>query len=167
VDLCRQTGETISLTILDGCDSLYVDEIPSRHPVRAHTYIGSRAPAHAVATGKAMICHHPGALQQLLAGELRRCTEHTIVDPVELERELKAVREHGYALNRGEWRPGVCAAAAAVRNHTALVAALGVSGPDSRLTRERLHQLGPLVRDAAARLSRDLGFVGAPGAAAS
>lgn len=156
--LARETGETINLAMLDGLDSLYVDEIPSRHPVRAHSYIGSRAPLHAAATGKAMLAHRPDVLDGLLAAKLAPLTEHTIVDPTRLERELKAVREQGYALNRGEWRPGVCAAAAPLRDHTdQVVAALGVSGPDTRLGRERLRELGVLVREMAAKLSRDLG----------
>lgn len=157
-ELARRTGETINLTVLDGTDSLYIDEIQSTHPVRAHSYVGIRAPAHSVATGKAMLAHLPSALERLLEKGLAPFTEHTIVDPLELQRELKEVRERGYAINREEWRPGVSAAAASVWDHTnRVVAAIGVSGPANRLTREKLRGLGALVSELSARLSRELG----------
>jgi len=160
-ELARRTGETINLTVLDGEESLYIDEIQSTHPVRAHSYVGIRAPAHCVATGKAMLAHLPAALDQLLAKGLARFTRHTLVDPLELQRELKEVRERGYAVNREEWRAGVCAVAAPIWDHSQrVVAAIGVSGPASRLTRERLRTLGPLAAEIAAKLSRELGSPG-------
>jgi DNA-binding IclR family transcriptional regulator len=157
-ELAERTGETINLTVLDGADSLYIDEIQSRFPLRAHSYVGIRAPAHCVATGKAMLAHLPSAFEGRVQAGLPRFTEETIVDRTALERELALVREQGYAINREEWRAGVCAAAAPIRDHTnQVVAALGVSGPATRLTRERLHDLGALVKDLTAKLSVDLG----------
>lgn len=158
-ELARLTGETINLTVLDDADSLYIDEIQSAHSLRAHSYVGVRPPVHCVATGKAMLAHSPAALERRLELGLTRFTDETLVERAELERELKTVRELGYAVNLEEWRPGVRAAAAPVWDHTNhVVAALGVSGPATRLTRERLRELGPLVSQRAASLSHDLGY---------
>ena len=153
------TRETINLVVLDEADALYVDEIQGRQPVRAHSYVGTRAPAHCVATGKAILAWTVGALDRREELGLVRFTPHTIVDRVELERELKVVREQGYAVNREEWRADICAVAAPVRDHTnRVVAALGVSGPAHRLSRERLRELGLVASDTAGRLSRELGY---------
>lgn len=158
-ELAARTGETINLVVLDDADALYVDEIQSRQPVRAHSYVGTRAPAHCVATGKSMLAWTPAALDRREQLGLSRFTPQTIVERVELERELKLVREQGYAVNREEWRPDVCAVAAPVRDHTnQVVAALGVSGPAHRLSRERLRALGEAASDVGVRLSHDLGY---------
>jgi DNA-binding IclR family transcriptional regulator len=158
-ELGRRTGETVNLTVLDGTYSLYIDEVPTTQPVRLHSYLGARAPAHAVATGKAMLAHNPAALALVLDQGLVPFTEHTIVDASELQRELKEVRERGYAVNREEWRPGICAVAGPVFDHTnKVVAATGVSGPAARLSRERLRELGTMVRDTSRQVSRELGY---------
>jgi len=55
---------------------------------------------------------------------------------------------------------GLNAVAAAVRRSGgAVVAALSVSGPAYRVTRERIQDLGPLAASAAAEVSRRLGHV--------
>src|SRR4051794_31001478 len=55
IRLAEQTTETVHLSILDDTEIVYVDKIDSAHHIRAHTSVGSRAPAWAVATGKAML----------------------------------------------------------------------------------------------------------------
>jgi len=53
--LALQTGETVHLSVLDGLDVIYIDKIDSPQPIRAYSTIGGRAPAYAVATGKALL----------------------------------------------------------------------------------------------------------------
>src|SRR5690606_26447050 len=54
-ELARSTGETVHLSVLDGMDVVYVDKIDSPQPLVAYSTIGGRAPAYAVATGKALL----------------------------------------------------------------------------------------------------------------
>ena len=56
--LADQTGETVHLSVLDGFDVVYVDKIDSPQPIRAYSMVGGRAPAYAVATGKALSLIH-------------------------------------------------------------------------------------------------------------
>src|SRR3546814_715020 len=54
-ELARETSETVHLSVLDGVDVVYVDKIDSPQPLLAYSAVGGRAPAYAVATGKALL----------------------------------------------------------------------------------------------------------------
>ena len=61
-----------------------------------------------------------------------------------LRPELDAVRARGYATAIGELEPGLAAMAAPVRDGSGdVLAALSISGPEGRLTRERIAELAP------------------------
>lgn len=153
--LAQETGETIHLSILDGLEVVYIDKIDSEHAVRAYTVVGGRAPAHAVATGKALL-----AVTSLdrLPSALARFTGATMTDPDQLREELRRAMRAGYAVNRGEWREDVGGLASPILDGLDRpVAALGISGPLSRLTPARIEALAPRLVEAAAQLSAMLG----------
>jgi IclR family KDG regulon transcriptional repressor len=132
--LLDRTRETVHLSMLDGDEVVYVHKLDSPEPVRAYTRIGGRAPAHCVATGKAMLAWIGDARLEALSRRLTGFTPRTIADPGEFLREMERVRQQGYAVNRGEWRESVGGIAAPVRDPSGrVVAAVGLSGPIERL----------------------------------
>lgn len=156
--LARDCGETIHLSILDGTDVIYIDKIDSIQPIRAYSMVGGRAPAHAVATGKALLAAQAPTYLDAWPSRLERYTEATITQRDVLQQELAKVRRAGHAVNRGEWRAGVGGLAAAVFNgFERPVAALGISGPLERLTPSRMKALAPPLIEVAAQLSRAMG----------
>jgi IclR family transcriptional regulator, KDG regulon repressor len=158
-ELARESGETVHLSVLDGVDVIYIDKIDSVQPIRAYSMVGGRAPAHAVATGKALLAAGGEECVARLGRPLARYTPATIVDPAALKAELARAARLGYAMNRGEWRDGVGGVAAPVFNGFARpVAAIGISGPLDRLTLARMKAMAPAVMDSAAALSRELGY---------
>jgi DNA-binding IclR family transcriptional regulator len=157
-DLANRTQETVHLSILDEDSVIYIDKIDSPQPVRAYSEIGGRAPAHCVATGKALLAFQKGKAGGLSASKLVRHTERTIVDPEDFERELRRIREVGYALNRGEWRISVGGVAAPIFDATQTAcAAVGVSGPIERLTLTAMQDIAPRVTEVASAITRQLG----------
>ena len=132
--LLDRTRETVHLSVLDGDEVVYVDKLDSPEPVRAYTQIGGRAPAHCVATGKALLAWSGEVHLDALSRRLRAATLRTVTEPAEFLREMERVRALGYAVNRGEWRESVGGVAAPVRDPGGrVVAAVGVSGPIERL----------------------------------
>jgi DNA-binding IclR family transcriptional regulator len=132
--LLERTRETVHLSVLDGDEVVYVHKVDSPEPVRAYSQIGGRAPAHCVATGKAMLAWLGPAQLDALSRRLRAFSPRTLVEPADFLREMERVRQNGYAVNRGEWRESVGGVAAPVRDPSGqVVAALGVSGPIERL----------------------------------
>ena len=157
--LAERTSETVHLSVLDGADVLYVDKAESPQPVRAYSRVGGRAPAYCVATGKALLAHAPDEIVTELSAGLVRHTPRTITDPDVLRKELRRVREVGYAVNRGEWRESVGGLAAPIFDvNRAAIAAIGLSGPTDRLNTNRMREWAPLVMAAASAISRELGF---------
>ena len=156
--LAKETGETIHLSVLDGVEVIYIDKIDSSQPIRAYSMIGGRAPAHAVATGKALLSVQPEPYLESLPKKLPRFTGATITDRALLRTEMAKAARLGYAVNRGEWREGVGGVAAPIFDgFDRPVAAVGISGPLERLSIARMKELAPAVVRVASTLSKSLG----------
>jgi IclR family KDG regulon transcriptional repressor len=157
--LTEASGESSQFSEYAAGDVIYLDRVESPNPVRANIHVGRRAPAHAVATGKALLAFQPEAeIDRVCAGPLIAYTPNTKTDAQALRAELAEVRERGFALNPGEYRGEIIGVAAPVRDHTdAVVAAVSVSGPAYRFPIERAIALAPTIQDAAADISRRLG----------
>ena len=75
--------------------------------------------------------------------------------------ELERVRETGYATTWEELEEGLCSVAAPVRgSRGTVIAAMSVSAPTVRITREELEALAQPLMAAADELSARLGFAG-------
>jgi DNA-binding IclR family transcriptional regulator len=90
---------------------------------------------------------------------LKAFTANTITTGTALKTELRAVRARGYAIDNEEKEPGLRCVSAPVRNDSGkLLAALSVSGPAFRVTRERVPEIAKAVMQAAGELSHELGY---------
>lgn len=149
--LCQDHGETVHLSIYEHGEVVYIDKADGWHPISAYTRLGGRAPAYAVATGKALLAHQPpGEIDALVRRGLTRFTSLTVADAEALTAELRRIRTQGYAVNRGEWRAGVAGVGVTLRNQSGRVfAALGFSGPAERIL-SRSSELADALVDAAA-----------------
>lgn len=158
-DLRRHTEETIHLTVPEDGKMVLIERLETDKPVRTSMALGHALPLHASANGKAVLANSSAeVLIPLLADELPRYTDTTITDPDELRAELAAIRERGFAINRGEWRSDVGSVAAAVMGgHEKPIASLSVNIPMSRLTQESEADFGAAVNEAANSLSARLG----------
>jgi DNA-binding IclR family transcriptional regulator len=159
--LAHETGETVHLSILDGIEVVYLEKIESEHAIRAYTRVGSRAPAWCVATGKIMLAYLPEARMTEIVEAMKPFTPASILSADRLRAELGEARAAGIGYNRGEWREDVFGAAAAIRDKSGeVVAAIGISGPASRLPETALRDHAEKVRGIAAAISHHLGFHG-------
>lgn len=156
--LANSTGEDASLEVLVGAEVLILDEKRGHGLLSLETELGTRWPAHATATGKAMIAFSEAEMKEPSEG-LAPVTKHTITSWDRWTRTLAEVRKKGYATNREELEYGYQAVAAPVRDRKGrVIAALSVGGSIHRVTRSRMSSLAKSVQEAAARMSRRLGF---------
>lgn len=157
--LAERTQETVHLSQLSGTEVVYLHKIESPQPVRAYSSIGGRAPAHCVASGKALLAMvDVRTLAELFDTELVEWTERSPRTLGELEAELATVRDRGYAVNRGEWRSAVGGVAAVIVNASgAAEAAIGVSGPIERVQPKADGEYRDAVLEAARAASLDMG----------
>jgi DNA-binding IclR family transcriptional regulator len=92
---------------------------------------------------------------------LKAVTANTITKATALRAELRAVRARGYAIDDEEKEVGLRCVSAAVRGQAGkLFAAMSVSGPAFRMTKERVPEIGQAVMRAANELSLELGYDG-------
>jgi DNA-binding IclR family transcriptional regulator len=159
-ELVRQTGETGHVGILDGVEVVTVSVVDGWHPLRMHSQVNKRSPAHCSAMGKALLSGlDDGALRTLFGGHRPEPrTPASITSVTALVEEIHQVRGRGVALDREELEPGLrCIAAPVVGADGAVVASLGLSGPSLRLTDATLDDLVQPIRAAAARAAVALG----------
>jgi DNA-binding IclR family transcriptional regulator len=121
--------------------------------------VGSVLPLHATALGKAVLAYFDDPDAAAALGDLPRLTGHTHVQPSALKREIAAIRERGYALEREEAVLGEVGVAAPIFDRRSeAVGAIGVAGPRERvLRRGREPIVSAAVIEAARAISRDLG----------
>lgn len=158
--LAQETGESAYLAILDGAELLYVAKAESSRAVRVVSLIGLRVPLHSTALGKALLALlPPDAADALLATQtFEPRTERTIVDPNTLRAEFAAIRELGYAIDRGENETDVYCIATAVFDHNDMpIGALSIASPNLRISEDRFNELGRVVAKYARQLSASLG----------
>ena len=161
--LQQQFGETVFFCILDDGQVFYVEKVESQQSVRTACTVGSRAPAYCTAVGKAMLAELSDAEVSTIVRRwgLKAVTPNTITTAAALKSELRTVRSRGYAIDDEEKEQGLRCVSAAVRGHSGkLFAAMSISGPAFRMTKERIPEVGQAVMRAANELSAELGYEG-------
>jgi len=157
--LHHETLETVTLSVLVGRERVYVDQLISPREITLSVELGRPFPLHAGASGRAILAFLPGdSRESVLSEPLERVASHTVVDPADLRELLEAVRATGIAVSRSERHEGAAAIAAPVFDSHGVTGAMGVSGPEFRFDEDSLLRWAPLLKTAAAQLSRELGW---------
>jgi DNA-binding IclR family transcriptional regulator len=159
-DLRETTAESVHLAILDGVEIMYVYNLESTQAIRMRSDIGVRKPAYCTAEGQAMLAFQPpAAVEAVIAAGLAPRTPQTITDPERLNEALADIRRRGCAIEDEESEIGMRAIAAPIRDDAgAVIAAVGVAGPVTRLSKRTISAFAPHVIETAAAISRRLGY---------
>jgi IclR family KDG regulon transcriptional repressor len=165
-ELAVSTGETCHLAVLSGIEAVYVYKVEGEASIIMSSRVGGRAPAHCTSIGKVLLAWGGRELiQRVVDAGLKAYTAETITTAEALEEELEKVRRQGYAMDVEEYERNLCCVAAPVRDYSgAVIAALGLAGPRSRLGNRRLNELAAPVTAAAEAVSQKLGYVPATAA---
>ncbi|WP_412026792.1 IclR family transcriptional regulator [Deinococcus yunweiensis] len=163
--LVDDLNESANLAALRGGGAVYVAQVEGRQLVRMFTQLGAAAPLHASGVGKALLAWRddPAVTALLGTDPFPAFTPHSLTTLDTYRAELAHVRAQGYALDDQERELGVRCVAAPIRDAAgAVVAALSVSAPTSRLTGDEVPRFVVRVTQAAQDISRALGWT-APG----
>lgn len=154
-------NENVHLTVRHGDVIVIVDKVESMHGVMVYDPLGIPVALHASSSGKALLANlTPDERAAYLERNLEQYTEATVIDRQELVAEIEAIRERGYAINRGEWRSSVSGVAAAIpaRGGSAAKAALAIAAPTERITDAQIAAMGPRLLETVAEIATwDLG----------
>jgi DNA-binding IclR family transcriptional regulator len=147
-------NETACLAVLDGRDSVFVAKQETTHPVRLVTAVGSRLPAFASASGRAMLADLPAAqIDAMYAGcELETPTGRRLGGLQELHAILAETRRRGYGENIDETALGLYCIAAPLGPPGRVSAAITLCVPSGRMNTARKRELVKDLLAAAAKL---------------
>jgi DNA-binding IclR family transcriptional regulator len=152
-ELHRVTGQTLHMAILRDADVVYLEKLlPRGSKFVVPSVIGDRLPATCTGVGKALLAFSAGDLvANALSGPMRRRTARSLDSPEQVRRELDAIRDRRYAVDREEAADGLACVAVPVLAGSAAVAAISVSFPATAGSGQAL--VAPL-REAAVWISR-------------
>ncbi|MBE1549612.1 DNA-binding IclR family transcriptional regulator [Mycobacterium sp. OAS707] len=160
VDLAEDTGETVHLGQLRGTDVIFLDSVESSQMVRAGNRVGWSLPAHATASGKALLAALPESeLATLYPDEVLETPTPTAArSKSELLKQLADTRARGYAINHAESEGDIGAVGAAVSDGNGRVrGALAVTAPISRVDDAWIERCGAAVARSAETLGKRFG----------
>jgi len=165
-----ETGETALLGVLLDGEGVVLDQMPSPQPIKFIVNPGTRFPLHTAAPGKAMLAYLPEDERERQIGRIKftRFNDQTIADADALRRELDNVRRRGYAFDLGEEEESLFCTGAAILDYRGYPrAALWVTGPAFRLTKEKLKTVGETAQRLAGECSARLGYQNGTGKASA
>jgi DNA-binding IclR family transcriptional regulator len=140
--LARATGESTQLYVRDGDRRICIDAVESDNELRTIVAIGASLPLGRGSAGKVFLAWGPPVDE----------------DVSDIRASILTARRRGWADSYGEREPGVASVSAPIfAPNGLLLAAISVSGPQSRLAPLRAKRDGPVVVEAARQVEALLG----------
>ena len=160
--LANETRESFYLGVLDNLEVILIDRADTPEMWRIVARLGSRSPVHATATGQVLIAEAtPEVVDRVIEQTgLKKFTEKTIVNAVQLQKRLDQVKKQGFSITDAEYKPDLCAVAVPVRDHRgAVVASLMTALPSGQANKKKAHvrEFISILQSRAEVISRELG----------
>ncbi|MBD8599536.1 IclR family transcriptional regulator [Pseudomonas sp. CFBP 8772] len=164
-ELSALTGDTVHLAMRDGDEVLYLHKNPGRNGPEMRSRVGHRMPLARTGIGKALLLDSP-------VSEWRRLYEISVPTtgknplwPAHEEQTWEQVQarmheyvQGGYAFDLEDNEPSIRCVAAPVRDASRqIVAGISIASTVPYMPLEKMADLVPVIKDAAARLSAELG----------
>ncbi|MFD2421417.1 IclR family transcriptional regulator domain-containing protein [Amycolatopsis pigmentata] len=158
--LMEKVRETVSMTVLDERNIVYVSRVPARRFMRTAMEVGTRVPAYATSSGRVLMAEQPDEWidEYLKEVDLQPLSPRTTTDPDRLRDIFADVVENGYCIVDQELELGIRSIAVPVHNaEGAVLAAVSVSGHASRVTHAELREdFLPAMLQAVSAIEADL-----------
>jgi DNA-binding IclR family transcriptional regulator len=149
--LVELTGECAHAAVSTGTSALVIDDVETTSPLRVVAGKGRRVPLHCTSAGKCLLAFGLAVIPP----DLPTRTARTISNPKILQAHLDDIVARGYALDDEENDLGVRCISAPVFDgpHGEAIGCIGIDGPSTRMTSERLPALAAQIMQIASELS--------------
>jgi IclR family KDG regulon transcriptional repressor len=149
--LMEKTHASVFLGVQNWNHVTILDIVEPRTELKITSPIGTTLPLLAGAVGKVYLStlEEDEALRLIQSGGLMRYTPHSITDPDQYLREIRKVRDQGFATDDEEYIPGVRAVAAPIQAGVRPMSAIWAVGFKASLDEEKMKALTELTREAA------------------
>ena len=158
--LTEATGESTALFVIDNMKSICMAREMGSSRLVYSINEGDFMELHPTAAGRVLLAYADETFTEkvLNKADLIRFTPATLVDRNEIKKELMAIRERGYAINKEEREQGIAAIAAPIfdfENH--VPAALAIVGPVHRINDDNTKVMLNALLEATRGMSRLMG----------
>ncbi|BDD90593.1 IclR family transcriptional regulator [Pandoraea sp. XJJ-1] len=159
--LASETQDTVHLAVADGWEVMYLDKLPGQRAVEISSRIGGRKPICVTGVGKALLLDQDEAAWKAQLAHYRSQAPSTSIDTTAWLARMHDYARLGYAFDLEDDTPQIrCVAAPVYDASQHIVAAISVSSTTKYMSRERMQELVPRVKHAAAQISHQLGWSG-------
>jgi IclR family KDG regulon transcriptional repressor len=155
--LSKEQKESVYLSIMDGDESLVIEEVGIDEELRINSPVGKRLKLHCTAGGKILMASLPEEEREAYytRNTLEAFTKNTITDIARLEKELETAKIEGVAFDREEYRMGIWAAAAPVYNtKRSVIAAAGILVLTSHIENNNTEKYVRAIKSCTAEVSQ-------------
>lgn len=159
--LVHRLNLTTHLAVLENGEAVYIERAEAPGFIKMNTWVGRRMFVHSTSVGKVLVAwRSKDEVEAILTEQgMKKRTPKTISVSSKFLQELERVRAGGYAIDDEENSVGARCIAAPVFNAMGQVeAAVGVSGTIAMVNAETLPKIVEAVKDAARKLSAQLGY---------
>ncbi|MCO6559028.1 MAG: IclR family transcriptional regulator [Bifidobacterium sp.] len=164
LDLSDATRDTIHLAVENDGETLYLDKVNGTRSVEIRSWPGCRMPLTYTGIGKALLLDQKDRWEKQYIDDRKRMErqpEHNYSGAKAFANAMARYAKRGVAYDLEENEPGVRCVAAPVRDESGkIVCAISVSSFKTFMPFERMREVGPLVSQAAASISAELGWSG-------
>jgi DNA-binding IclR family transcriptional regulator len=156
--ISAETQETAHYSVFDRDACVLVQRSKGTQLVAVDFQIGDRSPLHCSSAGKVLLAYlDMRRVEEIMTRGLPRFAINSMTTPEALHQELALVRAQGYALDDREFHDDMRCVSVPVFDKSGTTAAISLSGPSSRFTIEKLHELRGPITAVANDLSRKFG----------
>lgn len=162
-ELARKTGHTALVSALYSDTVMCVRNVPGVNAPEGLFSRGQRRPLFQGAASKIILAHLPvHQLRSLFARHRKAIAASGLgADWSSFRGNLRAIRQQGYCVTRGEFQPGIVGIAAPLFNREdQVLGSLGIAMPGSAVSPEDYEGLAQTVMEAARRATREIAAFG-------
>ncbi len=153
-------GATITLSVLEGSEVVYLAVRNSKLPVGFDFHSGMLLPAAFTATGKSLLSYMSDTEVRKLIGNSfpEPLTDHSVQDFSQLMRELKQIRGRGYSIDNQQVKDGmICFGASVLNSENRPIAGVAVSLSQQSVDKNGEDLIVRSVQEIARKMSFRLG----------
>jgi len=165
IAVSKDIRETVHIAVYKNQQVFYVDKVESPQGLKLSSQIGSYNPAYATALGKILLAHLPEETMKsttatlLDSDEVIAYTKNTITKKTSLLKELRSIRDKGFALDREEFELGlICVAVPIFNQNQKIVASLSASGPANRFEEKNVTKYVATLKRGADAIKQKIGY---------
>ena len=138
--VAEETGELVNLLVEENGRGIFLLREHGEHAVNIDSYTGQSVHLHTTALGKTVFAHMSSERRDAVIDRhgLPQKTENTITDRDRLEAELEEIRTEGVAYDIEERIRGLRCVAVPIFENDTIAGAISVSGPNSRMSEQRI-----------------------------